>query len=259
MGQLAVVPELEEELDTLFGLPPAEFTAARNDLSRRLKQAGQKAISARVRELRKPTVPVWTVNQLARRHAKEVEALLETVERLRSAQEDALGGGDAQKLRSASSAEREALGALTQRAHDLLAAEGHKPTAAVVERIASILRAAALDADGRELLVAGRLTEELESAGFGAFAGMKIPPGATRPRRKPKPREEKVDSAAERRRAERLRKLRDRASKLATEAAETRREADRAETAAERARRKAERASAAAEKASAELEAAESE
>jgi hypothetical protein len=259
VGQLAVVPELEEELDKLFGLPPEEFTAARNDLSRRLKEAGQKAISARVRELRKPTVPVWTVNQLARRHAKDVETMVETVERLRSAQEDALGGGDAQKLRSATSAEREALRALTQRAHDLLAAEGHKPTAAVVERIASILRAAALDPDGRELLVAGRLTEELESAGFGAFAGMKIPPGATRPKRKPKPRREKVDSAAERRRAERLRKLRDRASKLAAEAAEARREAERAETAAERARRKAERAGTAAEEARAKLEAAEAE
>jgi len=254
--QLAVVPELEAELDRLFGLPPGEFTAARNDLSRRLKQAGQAAISARVRELRKPTVPVWTVNQLARRHPKDVEALLEAVDRLRSAQEDALGGGDAQKLRSATSAEREALSALTHRAHDFLSAEGHKPTAAVVERIASILRAAAVDPDGRELLTAGRLTEELEAAGFGAFAGMEIPAGATRPKRKPT--QEGADAAAERRRAERLRKLRDRAGKLATEAAEARREAERAETAAERARRKAERASASAEKASAELAAAES-
>ena len=257
--QLAVVPDLESELDRLFALPPAEFTAARNDLARRLKQAGQNAISARVRELRKPTVPVWTVNQLARRHPKDVQALLETVERLRSAQEDALGGGDAQELRSATSAEREALRGLTHRAHEILGAEGHKPTAAVIERIASILRAAALDPDGRELLADGRLTEELESAGFGAFAGMKIPAGATRPKRKPKPKREKVDSAAERRRAERLRKLRDRAGRLAAEAAEARREAERAETAADRARRKAERASAAAEKASAELESAQSE
>lgn len=256
--QLAVVPDLESELDRLFALPPAEFTAARNDLSRRLKQAGQNSISARVHELRKPTVPVWTVNQLARRHPKDVQALLETVERLRSAQEDALGGGDAQELRSATSAEREALRGLTHRAHEILAAEGHKPTAAVVERIASILRAAALDPDGRELLADGRLTEELESAGFGAFAGMKIPAGATRPKRKPKPKREGADAAAERRRAERLRKLRDRTGKLAAEAAEAKREAERAETAAERARRKADRARAAAEEARAKLEAAES-
>jgi hypothetical protein len=255
--QLAVVPDLESELDRLFELPPGEFIAARNDLSRRLKQAGQASISARVRELRKPTVAVWAVNQLARRHPKEVETLLETVERLRSAQEDALSGGDAQKLRSATSDERDALRRLTHRAHDLLADEGNKPTAAVVERIASILRAAALDPDGRELLAAGRLTEELESAGFGAFAGMKIPAGATRPKRKPKQKREGADAAAERRQAERLRKLRDRAGKLAAEAAEAEREAERAETAAERARRKAERANAAAQKAGAELESAE--
>jgi hypothetical protein len=261
--QLAVVPDLESELDRLFELPPGEFTTARNDLARRLKQAGQNAISARVRELRKPTVPVWAVNQLARRNPKDLEALLEAVERLRSAQEDALGGGDAQELRSATSAERDALRGLTHIAHELLADEGHKPTAAVLERIASILRAAALDPDGRELLAAGRLTEELESAGFGAFAGMKLPAGSP-PKRKPAPKRkqepERTGAAVERRRrTERLRKLRDRARKLAAEAAEASRQADRAETAAERARRKADRARTSAEEARGELEAAESE
>jgi hypothetical protein len=260
VGQLAVVPELEEELDRLFALPPAEFTAARNDLARRLKQASQKAISARVQELRKPTVPVWTVNQLARRHPKDVEALLEAVEQLRLAQEKALKGSDAEELRSATSAERDALRRLTQQANEFLAAEGHKPTAAVVERIASMLRAAALDPDGRELLATGRLTEELEATGFGAFAGMKIPAGPPRKRQPaPKRKQDAAGAAAERRRDERLRKLRDRARKLATEAADARREADRAETAADRARRKAERAGAAAEEAQAALEAAESE
>jgi hypothetical protein len=260
VGQLAVVPELEEELDRLFALPPAEFTAARNDLARRLKQAGQKAISARVHELRKPTVPVWTVNQLARRHPKEVETLLEAVEELRSAQEDALGGGEPERLRLATSAEREALRRLTQNANEFLSAEGHKPTAGVLERIASMLRAAALDPDGKELLAAGRLTEELEATGFGAFAGMRIPAGAQR-KRKPAPRrkQDAAGAAAERRRNERLRKLRSRARKRAAEAADARREAERAETAAERARRKAERAGAAAEEAQAALEAAESE
>src|SRR5207244_12207521 len=47
------------------------------------------------------------------------------------------------------------------------------------------LRSAALDPRGRELLAAGMVTEELESTGFDAFEGMRIPARrASRPRPK---------------------------------------------------------------------------
>ena len=250
---LAVVPDVESELDDLYGLPPSEFTRARNDLARRLKQAGQSAISARVKELRKPTVPIWTVNQLARRHPKDVEALLEAGERLRSAQEQALGGGEPQALRSATSAERQALRALTQRAQDFLTSEGHSPTAANLGRIASTLRSAAVDPATRELLAAGRLSDELESSGFGALEGM--PVQERRTQRKPKAKQE--TPTVDRRREQRLSKLRDRSSKLADEAKQAEREAADAEAAADRARRKADRARAAADQARTQLEGAE--
>jgi len=249
---LAVVPDLEEELDSLFGLPPGEFTAARNDLARRMKDAGQNAIAARVRELKKPTVPVWTVNQLARRHAKDVEALLTTAERLRTAQEEALGGGDTAALRAATAAERRALRALTQRASDILAAGGHSPTPAVLDRVSSTLRAAAVEPGAREALAAGRLTEALEATGFGALEGMRVPARPTRREAK-----KQTGAATERRRKERLRKLHERSGKLTADAEEAEREAERAEAAAETARRKADRARAAAERARAEVEAAE--
>jgi hypothetical protein len=123
----------------------------------------------------------------------------------------------------------------------------------VLERIAATVRSAALDSRGRELLAAGMLVEELESSGFAAFEGIRIPA-----RRKPAQRSTRQTGAAEaRRHEERLRKLRERARKLAAAAAEANREAERAETAAARERRKAERADAAADRARAELEAAE--
>lgn len=253
MSQLAVVPELDSELERLFELPPAEFTAARNDLARRLKRAGQADAAARVQALRKPTIPVWTINQLARRHPDDVETLIATGDELRAAQEAALGGGGRDRLRAATSAEREAVRALAQHAQKLLTAAGQRPTPAVLERIAATLRAAALDPRGRELLSAGVLVEELESTGFGAFEGMKLPT-----RRAPAQRGKGQASAAqERRREERLRKLRERAEKLASAAAEADRAADRAEADAVRERRKADRAGAASERARAELEAAE--
>ena len=95
MARLAVVPDVETELEQLFGLPLDQFTAARNELASRLKSAGQTDAAERVRELRKPSVPAWAVNQLARREPEAVGRLVESGERLRKAQAAALAGGDA--------------------------------------------------------------------------------------------------------------------------------------------------------------------
>jgi hypothetical protein len=231
---LALVPDLETELDELYALPPAEFTASRNDLARRLKEAGRSDAAVEVKQLRKPTVPVWAVNQLARGNRNDVDALVEAGERLRSAQKEALGGGESQKLREATSAQREALQTLTHRAQDLLAEQGQAATAAVIERIASTLRAAAVDPDAGELVRAGRLNEELDPAGFDAFAGMPLP------RRKPTAK--KTSPAVDRRREERLRALREKARDAEEEAKAAEAEAKRADEAARRSRAKADRA-----------------
>jgi hypothetical protein len=256
VSQLAVVPELDEELDRLFELRPAEFTAARNDLVNRLKKANQADAAERVKGLRKPTIPIWALNQVARHHAGDVEALTRTSEELRIAQESSIADGDRERLRAATTAERDALRQLTQRASELLEAAGQKPTPAVLERVSATARSAAIDPRGRELLAAGMLVEELESSGFAAFEGMKIPA-----RRKPAARTapQRPSGAELRRRKERIRKLRDRARKLAAEAAEADRDAERAEAEATRERRKADKAQAAADRAQTELEAAEAE
>ena len=152
---LAAVPDLEAELDDLYATSPEDFTSARNDLARRLKQAGQNAVAARVKELRKPTVALWAVNQLARSNPKGVRALLDTGDRLRAAQEQALGGGESAELRAATAEERKLLRELTHQGEALLRDAGHSSAA---ERIARVLRAAAVDPDARELLAQGRLS-----------------------------------------------------------------------------------------------------
>ena len=253
MSQLAVVPELEQELERLFELPPADFTEARNDLVRRLKKAGQTEAAARVQALRKPTIPIWAINQLARRKPDDVETMIAAGDELRTAQEAVLAGGERDQLRAATAAERDALRKLTRGAQEILTGSGQRPTPAVLERVAATVRSAALDPRGRELLAAGMLVEELESSGFGAFEGIRL-----QARHKPAQRGTKQTGVAEeRRRKERVKKLRDRAKKLAAAAAETEQEAERVEAEAARERRKAERAGAAAERARAELEAAE--
>jgi hypothetical protein len=243
---LAVVPELEAELDNLYAALPADFTRARNDLAQRLKQAGQVEAAAGVKQLRKPTVPLWAVNQLARRHPDDVRALLDAGERLRVAQQAALRG-ESQELRVATAEERGILQGLTQRAAELLRETGHS---ADTKRIADTLRAAAVDESGRELLQRGRLSEELEASGFGGFAGMEIPSRS-------KPEEKPPSPAAQRRREEQLRKLRERVTKAKSDATKAERAVARAETALGAARERLVEANESVRRAEAELEKAE--
>ena len=246
---LAVVPELEAELDDLYATPPASFTTARNDLAQRLKQAGQVDAAARVKQLRKPTVALWAVNQLARRHPDEVRALLDAGDRLRVAQQAALRG-ESQELREATAEERKLLRGLTQRGEELLHASGHS---ADTRRIAATLQAAAVDQTARQLLEQGRLSEELEATGFGAFAGMEIPSES-----KPEEKTPKAPSpAVQRRRQERLRKLREDVAKAKRNATKAGRATARAEAALAEARQKAAQANESLVHAEVELEKAE--
>lgn len=250
--RLAVVPELESELDDLFGRPLSEFTGARNELAKRLRKAGQDEAASRVQELKKPSVPVWTVNQLARRHPDEVRALVDAGGRLRKAQEAAFRDADARAaLREATAAERDAARTLTRIAHELLDEEGRPATRAVIDRIGGLLRGAAITPEAAETLVAGRLTEETATSGFETLVGLEIPKGAPRKAAaKPKP--------ADRRREQRLQRLRDRLDELDERARAAEGEAETAERDAQRARAAADRARAAAERAEAELQRAES-
>lgn len=243
---LVVVPELEAELDNLYAALPADFTRARNDLAQRLKQAGQVEAAAGVKQLRKPTVPLWAVNQLARRHPDDVRALLDAGERLRVAQQAALRG-ESQELRAATAEERRILHGLTQRAAELLRETGHS---ADTKRIADTLRAAAVDESGRELLQRGRLSEELEASGFGGFAGMEIPSRS-------KPEEKPPSPAAQRRREEQRRKLGERVTKAKSDATKAERAVARAEAALGAARERLAEANESVRRAEAELEKAE--
>jgi hypothetical protein len=246
---LAVVPELEAELDNLYAALPADFTRTRNDLAQRLKQAGQVEAAARVTQLRKPTVALWAVNQLARRHPDDVRALLDAGERLRIAQQAALRG-ESQELRTATAHERKILHGLTQQGAELLRETGHS---ADTRRIADTLRAAAVEESGRELLRQGRLSEELEASGFGSFAGMEIPS-----RSKPEEETAKPPSpAARRRREEQVRKLRERVTKTKRDATKAERAVARAEAALGVARQELVEANESARRAEDELEKAE--
>lgn len=77
---------LERELDALYQLPLDQFTAARNELAKRLSADGQAEQADRVKALRKPTVAVWLVNRLVREDELDVQRLLKAGESLAKTQ-----------------------------------------------------------------------------------------------------------------------------------------------------------------------------
>jgi hypothetical protein len=233
---LVIAPSVEEEtlddIDGLFALPLDEFTSARNELAKRLKQDGDAEAAEQVRGLTKPSVPAWAINQLVRRDAEAVRSLLNVAARLRSAQERSLRGERAaDEVRAAQAEEREVLRTLTQRAGELLREAGRPATDASLDRISSTLRAAALAEPGRTLLREGRLSGDVEVSGFDAFAEMEVP---TRGRRRgAKDGDDLADRRKQKRELERQRRaLQRRVGELEAKADAAEREAQRARSAA---------------------------
>src|SRR5687768_7611745 len=91
--------ETDDHLDGLYGLPPDEFTSARDRLAAELQEQGERDAAARLKKLRKPTLPAWAVNQLVRKHRSEVQELLSVGDEVRAAQRAALSGSGAEGIR----------------------------------------------------------------------------------------------------------------------------------------------------------------
>jgi hypothetical protein len=161
---------VDAELDHLYGSPLRDYTRLRNELAKALAQTGDRAAAAEVKALAKPSIPAWAVNQLARRERLQTRSLFTASDRVRKAQEKLLGGGSADELRDASTRQREVVDALVESASGILESAGHAASETTLERIRKTLTAVASDDEGRRLVETGRLTKELEPAGFGPFA-----------------------------------------------------------------------------------------
>ena len=227
----------------LFDLPPEEFTAARDRLAADLRAAGKRDAAAEVKALRRPTVPAWAVNQVARRHRAEVQELLAVGGELREAQRTALSGGRAEELAHIGARRRRVVDRLVTRAGSILRDAGRPDTRATLDRVADTLLAATVDEEAAGAVVAGRLERELASpSGFEAALG-DLPAassGRTAKRRDPRAGE-RLEGA--RRKARQAREEADEAQR------EARRLADEAEAAGRAARRAEQRAVRAGERA----------
>ncbi len=216
------------EVVALYALPPEEFTAARNARAKELK-AEDAELAAQVAKLPKPTAAAAAVNRLARDEPSEVRALVQSGKRLRAAQEAALAGKGENAVAEATREHRDALERVRREARRLRLSE------AVLERVASTLRAASVDPELQPLLERGVLERELESAGFGLDPGLVV---AAPPKRERKGAGRRTRAAAEETAQARaaLRQAQEELRDAKREAAARDKELRAAERAAERAR-----------------------
>ncbi|WP_439661500.1 hypothetical protein ACSHWB_08310 [Lentzea sp. HUAS TT2] len=139
--------DLKPVADELYGLPPKDFTAARNAAA---KQADDKDLAKAIQELRRPTVGAWAVNKLVRDAPEGLN--------------EALGLSTAQlTMRELGRKRKELLEALVYRTLELTGPLADD----AVTQVRNTLTAAMADPESAEQVRNGHLTKGLEYSGFG--------------------------------------------------------------------------------------------
>ncbi len=168
------------EIDRLYQLPLAEFTAARNALAKRLGKTDPP-----IRDLQKPSVPAWAVNQLYWRERPTYDRLIESAERLRGEHRNLLAGKSS-NIRDAEKSHRDAIRSASEKVKAILTENREAATPATLTAVAETLEALP-SAD-----TPGRLTRPLKPGGFEALTGV-----PARPSPSPKvPQRKSPDKAA---------------------------------------------------------------
>ncbi len=155
--------DLAQVADDLYGLDPADFTAARDERARQARAEGEKDLVDAIKKLRRPTVSASLVNRLVREAADQVDGLLDLGQSLREAQQSLAGD----QLRSLSAQRRPVIHALAQEAKRLAAQSGRAVSDQVEREVEATLEAALADPAAAGAVRSGRLTTALGYAGFG--------------------------------------------------------------------------------------------
>jgi hypothetical protein len=153
---------VEEVAAELYAVPPAQFTARRDERARAVRAAGTRDVAAAITALRRPTLSAWLVNALVRRRPDEVATLLDLGQRMRAA---TVAGDPA--LRALGEQRRAAVGALVAAATQIAGADGVDLSPAVEHEVTATLEAATASPDAARAVASGRLVRPITYAGFG--------------------------------------------------------------------------------------------
>jgi hypothetical protein len=164
VSTLVTEPGLLEIADRLYSAPLNEFTAARDFAAKSVRSgpSADRALAARIKELRKPSTAAWVVNLMVRTQPEQVTEILQIAQDLRAAQETMAGD----ELRSLTRQRRQLTAAVTTQARALAADQGVRVTDAVAEQVETTITAALLDERAAAAFRSGLLVQSLSAIGF---------------------------------------------------------------------------------------------
>ncbi|MGH3389331.1 MAG: hypothetical protein ACRDOO_10685, partial [Actinomadura sp.] len=170
--------DLDAVTSELYGLPPGDFTPARDKHVKAARAAGDRHLAERIRRLRRPTLAAWASNLLVRERPEETGALLELGEALRRAHQEL----DGEQLRELSDKQRQVLSALARQARQLTAQAGQRISEDAQRKVEETLQNVLADPAAAREWAKGRLTKPLTaSSGFTAVTGTHQAPDTPRP------------------------------------------------------------------------------
>ncbi len=177
----------------LYGLPPGEFTKAR-DAAARTSRADDRGLADEIKALRKPSVAAWAVNLLVRSRPSLLDEVLALGVSLRQAQ----AGLQGDQLRALSKQRRQLVTAVVGDVRALATSAGVTLTETVSRQIEDTLSAAMVDEAAAAAVHSGMLTEALASTGVGSLSlGSVVGVVPGRLRVVPESAEDQRDRAAE--------------------------------------------------------------
>ncbi|MEU9856522.1 hypothetical protein [Streptomyces sp. NPDC047974] len=157
--------DVERVTDELYGLRPADFTAARDAYVAEARRAKDTAAAKAIAALRRPPLAVWAANLLARERPGEAERFLALGEALREAHRTL----DGERLREASRQQHRLVGALVRTTAGLAEEAGQPASDVVLGDVERILHAVLALPDVAGPWAKGRLAAMPEAAvGFPA-------------------------------------------------------------------------------------------
>jgi hypothetical protein len=217
--------DLDDAMDEVYSVAPAEFVAVRNRLSAEALAAGDDALARQIKALKKPAAPAALLNLLARRRSASVSDYAELGGKLRDAQSGGAGSDLRDLMRKRQALASELLASAAELAPEIGVGAG--PT--VQRELQGVLLLAVADPDVAAKLIAGRLAAlptagEPDGAPSPASATSATPANSTAPAPAARP-----TAAETKRRRESERRVQKAEAELAKRQAQVRRARDDAE------------------------------
>jgi hypothetical protein len=160
--------QVDAVADVLYGLPPEEFSPARDQFVKQAREQKNAALARELGKLRKPTQSAWLVNQLWRDQREVIEQLFQLASELAEAQAQAAGS----TLRELTQQRRQLENALLQQAIGLARQKGVHVSDSVAREAQETLGAALALPEVADEVRSGRLVKPATYAGFGAPSGV---------------------------------------------------------------------------------------